>query len=416
MSFSLALPIDQQLEENEPCPMSLFAGNDVSITGAKKTDPQLLRDIFNPVSTARDLSQLQESIQIALERLQSMEIIKDASISITPSSSQKGTWNVEIGLQEKRFKINAGTHISPGTNSLAVGTSAIFFNLFGKGESFAMESSVADAQAKVAPISLCFKKPFTNSFGTVALLELYQMPLTKVLTPPLGVHKVIGFWPKVRRNWVSNGKLFSFEIGYHACFKQRLEHKDSTYWTSGISLVAQRSTLDSNVLPTKGSLLKAAIDAMGLGGNHSFLKGSIYAKRHWSLGQTGCIIGISTRFGGILAHRPYNFPLLEQFSLGGPGSLRGYQSFGGCGQGLLLAESGISLAFPLKEWLMPFFFVNGGFIGTRGPFWWSFGTGLGISVGGAGRLEVNLAVPASKNLSELKGKDFFHVGFSLEPL
>ena len=388
------------------------ARNEISITGAKKTDPELLRNVFSAASTARTLSQLQEGIQTALQRLQSMDIIKDASIAIQPTD--RGSWNVEIGLQERRFKINAGTHIAPATNSLAVGTSAIFFNLFGRGESFALESAVADAQGKVAPISLTFKKPLMGCESAVASVELYQNSISRTLTVPLGAHKAIGFWPKVKHNWRVNGQLFSFEVGYHACLKQRLEQKDSSYWTSGISVVAQRSTLDSTILPTNGSLLKGAIDAMGLGGDYSFVKGSIYAKGHWPLGVFGLIAGASTRIGGILSPSSSTLPLLEQFSLGGPGSLRGYQSFGGCGQGLLLGEGGLSVAFPVRDWVMPHVFLNGGIIGARGPFWWSFGAGVGISVGGAGRLEVNFAVPVGR--VGLRVRDCVQVGFCLEPL
>ncbi len=94
---------------------------------------------------------------------------------------------------------------------------------------------------------------------------------------------------------------------------------------SQIGAAITRETMDSLLMPTRGSRIKLIADVAGLGGTADFVRLEVQGGRWWptfkTLNQVFSIVG---RTGTITSFNNKPVPFFEAYYLGGPTNLRGY--------------------------------------------------------------------------------------------
>jgi len=98
---------------------------------------------------------------------------------------------------------------------------------------------------------------------------------------------------------------------------------------SSATYTYRKSTLDSKLVPSRGSNFELALEVAGLGGDVQYLRSQVQGKRYYSL-TPSISLGLSAQAGMLLPTNAISgnprTGIADRFFLGGPLTLRGYKN------------------------------------------------------------------------------------------
>lgn len=393
----------------------------------KRTDHEFLRTIFAPVLKANDMAELKRALSDTMGKLNRLSLFKESSISIQGSDVSLDGLKLIFRGEEKRYRIKAGTEAQK--NDIAFSFGGFWANLFGRGET--LEANASYGTTSSTPILLSFKKPlfgdpdrivdisFTNTsmarntwqpFAT----KLHQFALSCSMPSKYGMHLV--------KSTVEHRSLLDFAPNSSPLIR----NQEGSFVRSLLSHTLTLDHRNDRVLPTSGHYIKVTSELCNnVTGNGGFLKQELYCQLVRPIINGDFAVALSGHCGVINPLMTDSILFSDRFHMGGPNSLRGFQtnSLGprdqeDCLGGKYISEAGLQLSFPFsqatKTIVRGHMFVNSGvlsdilfpFRSIKDHMHSSIGCGIGANLGGV-RLELNACYPlpnsSSSNHSNIKG-------------
>jgi len=359
-------------------------------------------------------------------KLQELGCFSDIAISIDASDS--GSQDYEVRFEVTELKRVAGSvNTMVGNNEGSLSTGIKLPNVAGRGER--LQADYTYGSKKSSTFNLSLVKPLRKlaSQVTASIFQSQgEFPSSGFKSQDRGALLDLAFssapqvqhnlqYEAVWRNLSSLNRSVAFQVREQAghSLKSSLKH---------ILSVDKRDEL---IFPREGSLFRLSQEFAGLGGDVGFFKNEVELQSNFPLGELFSLQG--TFNGGLLKqisnNRSKSFNLSDQFYLGGPLNVRGFDIRGlgpatdGCSLGgTMFWATGAHLYAPLPfrpgkggfgDLFRTHLFATAGNVGnfrlsgdlardweqiTEG-FRWSYGLGLALKLGGVARIELNYCIP-----------------------
>lgn len=399
-----------------------------------RTDHSFLRSIFVPVLKANNMGELKQALSDTMGRLNRLSLFKETSISIKESDVSLDGLKLVFRGEEKRYRIKAGTEVQK--NDVAFNFGGFWANVFGKGET--LEANASYGVTSCTPLLLSFKKPlygdpdrivdlsFTNtSMGKTAwqpfTTKLYQFGLSCSMPSRFGMHVV--------KSLVEQRTLQDFSPTSSPLMKSQ----EGQVTRSIMSHTVSFDRRNDRVLPTSGHFIKYSTELCNkVSGKGAFLKQELYCQLIKPVIFKDVSVAISGHCGIISPFLNDCILTSDRFHMGGPSSLRGFQtnSLGPKDQddfigGKYISEAAVQLSFPFSEATKRFvrghFFFNSGILSDqllklkelREHNYSSIGCGLAANLGGV-RLELNACYPVKTSQSITQSGPSLQVGIGMD--
>jgi len=401
----------------------------IHVDGLGRTKEDIIARSLEDLFTAEDFQQVVLKAHEARVRLESLGCFKRIGIFIDtstgPNSTDEGL-EVTFKVEElRRLMGSVNTLIGNNEGSLVLG--AKLPNVLGRAEKVQLEYTHGTKRS--SGFNLNFSKPLVGPNNVRLCAAVYQQngefpwsgykeidrgTFLELLfeSAPRVQHSVRweGVWREL--NCLTRTTAFQVREEMGHSLKSSLKHSLS---------VDKR---DNPILPTKGVLFRLNTEYAGLGGDTGFFKNDIELQGNMQLPFD--LVFQASLAGGVLRkmYEDKMVTIADRFFLGGPLSLRGFETRGvgphseGCAVGgetywctgahlysplPLLRRTVITDLFRLH------FFTNAGNIGNfqfredysqyintlRDNLRWAYGFGLILRVGQVARLELNYCVPVS---------------------
>lgn len=414
----------------------------VRVNGLKKTRDEYLKKHFGNIFEAGNFDEIlhrTDQIRQNLSRLgcfSKVETLIDVARDEIGNSSKK-LYDIIIDVEELN-SIGGGIHSSFGNNEGSLSSSVYFPNMFGAGEKLSAEYTYGtrnhvDYRLNFSsPIDLNPSKQF--NFSVFRSLNEFSWSKYKETHKGISIDILRPFSYTIKNKYELKGThLFTYEgIWRHlisdldASFSVREESGHSLKSSLKYTNIIDRR--DSGALPTRGGLLKTSVEVAGLGGDVRFSRLSLdYQVTRTFLKYFTTQLSFSN---GVMTplRRGEKISINDRFFLGGPLSLRGFNSRGAgphtydCSLGndaywLFGAHLYTPLPFfhknkSLSSWLKTHSFVNMGNLLSFSHFRsldehrieylltnsrLSVGSGIVLAFGNVARLELNYVWPIWKN-------------------
>jgi len=392
-----------------------------------RTKNDIVKQHVHQVFNAKNFEEMVKLAHTAKEQMEMLGLFKSVRIFIDISRGEKARkdgYEVTYAVEEPR-RVTGGLSTLVGTNEGSVLLSVRMPNAVGRGERISTDFTYGSKNA--LGWSLNFNKPlrgnprlnfqagiFQNSveFPWSGYKELDRGLACDFVFPGRHGNHVLrweGVWREL--SCLTRSTAFSVREQAGPSLKSLVRHT----WA--------KDTRDSRVMPNTGYLIKAVQELAGLGGDAKYWKHETELqankKLFWdSVVQVSVAGGIMNSF-----ESGSKLNIMDQFFLGGPLTLRGFNIKGigphedGCALGAnAYWLAGLHLYTPLPfrpgkggfgEYCRTHFFVNAGNLSNVdfGRRWqdnvtsmvdsirWSYGAGVVLRLGGIARLEVNYCVP-----------------------
>ncbi|PNF44042.1 Sorting and assembly machinery component 50-like protein [Cryptotermes secundus] len=386
------------------------------------------------IATVRDLFQAKDFQEVIVGahkvrgKLEGLGCFRNIGIYIDTSSGPHATpEGVEVTFYVRELKrIVGGVSTLVGNNEGSLVVQMRLPNIFGRGEKLQTEYSYGSQ--KTSTFNLSFTKPLQGNLNPVFTGTVFQAgsewPSSGYKQIERGLLLDFGFnsTPLVRHNLQWEGAWRDIScMSRSAAFQVREQTGPSL--KSSVRHILTFDCRDAPILPTCGSLIKLTQEFAGLGGNIGFFKNDLCLQSNWTL--LADMVVQATLQAGFLTriNNSQNVGICDQFFLGGPLSLRGFQARGvgphkdGNALGANAYWSGgLHLFTPLpfspgKGGLGDFFrthlFVSAGnldnvYLGKEMPTSFqtlmrtvrmAYGIGVALRLGQMGRIELNYCIP-----------------------
>jgi outer membrane protein insertion porin family len=348
------------------------------------------------------MSMFKNSI-LRIKQLGLVDLEKDPDIAPDPEDPTRMNVTVNVKeLQRNNIQFTAGYSGYEGT---FVAFSYSTVNFLGAGETLeltAQQGKLVKNYSFGFSEPYLFDKPITAGFNIYdrktdyTNYNLYKQKLQGIdLTTGL---RLFGMW---RANLTYTLQRIEMEYpdgSYYARFYGNLSGK---YYQSSVTPMIWRSTVDSPLTPTRGTMYSASLKYAGgpLGGEIDILKPQFEFTHYHPLfgrGAKSHVVGVHAQFSTISAFHDSQVPYWEKSFLGGERSIRGYEVYsigpkddsgynlGGEKTLVLNAEYIIPVGGPLY---MIFFYDRGNTVSRGGRLAW------GDMYSSAG-VEARLFIPA----------------------
>ncbi|PJF19928.1 hypothetical protein PSACC_00256, partial [Paramicrosporidium saccamoebae] len=404
------------LEDLNPVPVTVTG---VQFTGTERTRMDILEPVVQNCLKARTFGELTVALGETSSNLERLELFKEMRFVIDQDSHKKDGVVVRVEVQERKYKIQAGTDIQK--NGVGFGTGGTFYNVFGRGEKLDVVASMGTQSS--TPLSINFSKPVNGNPERLLNLSAFStfqhyVSGANFKNQLQGLAASYTFASKLASEHELKYALdwrHVFGIGEDASLSVRRQAGHSI--KSSITHTMINSTRDCPVFPTHGYFHRISNELAGLGGSVSFLKNDMLTQIHIPLYKY-LVFNATARLGHISSVGGRKISLLDKYQCGGPLSVRGFalnclgpkdrnDSIGGDSS----AEVSVGVSFPLSantiHMLRGHVFVNAGIltnfdgIKAKNQKWirdntnLSFGTGLQVKLGESAKLEMNVAYPLS---------------------
>jgi outer membrane protein insertion porin family len=313
---------------------NLFEGevvylNRLEFRGNNYTKDKVMRREMLLVEGERfSLARFKNSI-LRLKQLGLVDVDKDPDFKSNPEDPTKMDLIVNVKeLQRNNIQLSAGYSGYDGT-FISAGYSTV--NLMGAGENLDLQLQ----QGKIARnYSFSFTEPYLFDQPLTAGFRIfdsyynyteYNMYLqkTKGIDLTLG-WRLYGYW---RTNLVYEIEKVDASYPAGSTFAA-LYGSGGTYYESSVTPMIYRSTIDSPLTPTRGTMYSAKVKVAGsfLGGDVDIIKPELeFARYQPFIGSN--VIGIHLLYQYIKAYDNSVVPYWEKFYLGGERSIRGYEVY-----------------------------------------------------------------------------------------
>ena len=417
----------------------------VNIEGLGRTKDDIVVDSIKPLYSARNLMEVVNRALDVQEKLVSLGCFGNVGIYIDTSAGSNATPDgLEVTFHVKELKrVTGGIHTLFGSNNEgSVAFSMRFPNLMGRGERIQADYSYGNR--RTSNINLGFVKPLrgrTNAFFTSSVFQHFtEQPWSgyKQIDRGLLFDLALTSAPLVRHNlqWETTWRDLSV-LNRTTAFEIREMSGPSLKGSLRHILSVDRR--DQPIFPQSGTLLRLTTEYAGIGGNVNFLKNEAQFQANVPLRDD--VVFQASFYGGILkslGNKPAS--LCDNFFLGGPMSLRGFETRGvgpQAGRNAIGASTywagGLHLFAPLPfkpggfgELFRTHLFINAGNIGNfeftddynhnlevlGQNMRLTYGIGIAMRVGDLARVELNYCIPHSYQRSDILSKGLqFGIGF-----
>lgn len=424
----------------------------VHISGLQRTWDDYVRRAVQNLFTAKTFEDvLQQSVQTK-DNLTELGIFKSISVTIdvskrkqqqqpsTSISSENGYEVTFNGVELSRVTGSIGTEI--GQNEGAATIELSVPNIAGRGERLSVHGSYSNA--KTTDMNIRATKPFYHTWlgnykpeTSISLFRTSGLhPWSKFSTNDTGVQAECAFWlPSTIIHHTLQYECAIREIstlGKRVPFFVREECGPKM--SSLIRYACTYDQRDSAVLPTNGFYAKTTAELCGFGGNIAYNRLNTHAE--WNVPLfSGISLQFCGRYGIIQRNKKSpNVPISQRFVLGGPFTIRGFQTGGACTQtdGAAIGNHsywccGAHIWSPLpfnryfgalSNNLKLHAFASAGNVDdnfiTIDMCRTSIGAGLAFRLGERARIELNYCKPIQRQPGDVANKEGFQFGIGYE--
>ena len=330
----------------------------IDVAGNEKTDDSVIRREMRQDEGARYSA---SKVRRSKERLHRLPYLDDVRVSLPKGSNSQMT-RMRVEVDEKKS----------GSFTFGIGYSQLdklFFksklqekNLFGKGYQASVDGTFG---ARTKNYTLGFTDPYF---------------LDNDISASVGFHNTqSNALQQVQRNYDTKStggnvdfgipltETISYSIGYQfdktslsnipASASLLTKSQGGTHTTGELTTSIAYDTRDRVVAPRDGNIERLSLSYAGLGGKDHFYTANASSALYQPLDkEADFVLNPSVNFSMIKAQRGYAIPLYRRFSLGGIGSVRGFDSYGisvrdpATGEALggdKMFTAGMNLFFPL---------------------------------------------------------------------
>ncbi|XP_043284944.1 sorting and assembly machinery component 50 homolog [Venturia canescens] len=309
----------------------------IHIDGLSRTKDDIIKAQVSELFKAKDFHDVIQSAHQVRSRLEALGCFKNIGVFIDTSVGPDATPDgVEVTFNVNELnRLSGGVNTMVGNNEGSLQIHAKAPNVFGRGERLQMEYSYGHKCS--TNVNIAAIKPFVDS-------RLHKVLTANVFSTGTDVpwsgykEKNKGFMIDLAVNPGGAGSL-KHNFQYEAAYREITSFKQASFFVREQSGPSLKSALryicsidkrNEKIFPTVGSLIKLTAEVAGLGGDIGFVKNEFTMQNNWSphewltfqLGaQAGFLRGISNDM---------RVSITDQFFLGGPMNLRGFE-MRGCG-------------------------------------------------------------------------------------
>ncbi|HXH72212.1 MAG TPA: outer membrane protein assembly factor BamA [Mariprofundaceae bacterium] len=301
----------------------------IEVAGNAKTDDSVVRREMRQDEGARYSA---SKVRRSKERLKRIEYFDDVRVSLPKGSNSQMT-KMRVEINEKKS----------GSLQFGVGYSQVeklFFtakidekNLLGKGYRASLDGTFG---AKTQNYNVGFTDPYFMGEDVSASVGLYksQTNTTQVQQNynQANIGGNVGFG-------IPLTEQLTYSIGYNfnrttlsnipATASIVTQSQSGTHMTGEISNSLTYDSRDRVVAPHNGHIEQLTASYAGLGGNDHFYTANASSSVYFPFGKDeDFVLSPSLNVGTIRPQKGYQVPLYRRFSLGGVGSVRGFDSYG----------------------------------------------------------------------------------------
>ncbi|KAK3920234.1 Sorting and assembly machinery component 50-like protein [Frankliniella fusca] len=419
----------------------------VNIEGLGRTKDDIIIESIQPLFSAGDFIEVLKQAHEIRERLVSLGCFNNVRIYIDTSSGKTATpdgLEVTFHVSEMRRLTGAINTLFGSNNEGSVALSMRLPNLMGRGERIQAECSYGNR--RTSNYNFGFVKPLrgrANAFFTTSVFQHFtEQPASGYKEIDRGLLFDLAFTsaPLVRHNlqWETTWRDLSV-LNRTTAFEIREMSGPSLKGSLRHILSVDRR--DQPIFPRSGTLWRITTEYAGIGGNVNFLKNEAQFQANIPLSND--VVFQATLHGGLLKSIGNTKPpsLCDHFFLGGPLSLRGFESRGvgpQAGRNALGASTywagGLHLYSPLPfirpggfgDLFRAHLFLNAGNIGNfeftddynhnlevlGQNMRLAYGLGIAMKLGDIARVELNYCLPHLHQRTDAINKGLqFGIGF-----
>lgn len=301
----------------------------VRVKGIKRTKDDIITNALSGVFKCKNLNELIQNAVVARLNLEKLYCFKKIRIIIDTSSGPRSTPNygyeVTFDLTEySRLTGKCGMSLANNSDgSLHVNFQSP--NLVGRGECLELQGRYGINEMKTFDVN--FAKPLFRYNGlltTSAFKNFSENLAAGYKLKEHGIAADLSFlyadnikhnmrWEGIIRYVNVTGKYVPFSIREQSGYTLKSAFRNT------LSI----DTRDSPILPTEGNLFQLKSEFAGLGGNIGFMKNEIMSQFNVPL-LVGTSFQVSFAAGVNLANRSKTTSIVDNFFIGGPLTLRGF--------------------------------------------------------------------------------------------
>jgi len=301
----------------------------ISVAGNTRTRDEVVR---------REMRQLEgayydaSKIQLSKSRIDRTQYFKDVNVETVPVAQSQDQVDVAFTVEEKPTgSLLLGAGFS-SADKIVVSGSVSQSNVFGSGKFIAAQVNTGKVNQTYA---LSYLDPYFTVDGVSQGFDAYyrttnasSLAIGSFTTRSLGGGTKFGY-PLSEQDSISFG-LNAENVKLETNPNSPLAYLDfvtrfgNNYSYAAATVGWGRDTRDSTQVPTRGHTAKASIELAG--GDLQYYRGSLGGQWFYPLSKT-FTLAVGGDFGYVDGTGGKTVPFFKNFYAGGPGSVRGYQSF-----------------------------------------------------------------------------------------
>ncbi|MHC1759706.1 MAG: outer membrane protein assembly factor [Negativicutes bacterium] len=393
---------------------------DIVVKGNKKTKANV---VIREMRTKKGQPFNAKDARLSMQKLYNLSFFEDVNLKLIPGKQPGGTI-LEISVVEQRtgtFSVGGGYSASDGiVGIINVGDK----NFRGQGENVNVHWEIGGKASTAGNYSVTYQKPWLDRHQTSFGFTFYNFTNRYTDYAPDG-DQISTYNRQYRGFDFTFGRPAGEKITHYITLKNRWDkykgydsgpvnyetdepYKSENYidnnfgLTRSIVLSRVYDTRDNNASPTTGVRYTLSAEIAGFGGDFSFNKYQLDARRYWKVGKSQVVA-----FRGTYGYGTGNIPYMQLFAVGGIDTLRGYRDDQFKGTNML--STTLEYRFPVAKRVSAAFFTDIG--NAWGSSSFAYETGLHIGYGFGVRLITPFGpVRVDYGIGEQGGRLHFNFG------
>lgn len=301
----------------------------INVAGNTRTRDEVVR---------REMRQLEgayydaSKIQLSKSRIDRTQYFKDVNVETVPVAQSPDQVDVAFTVEEKptgALLLGAGFS---SVDKFVVSGSVSQANVFGSGKFISAQVNTGKVNATYA---LSYLDPYFTVDGISQGFDAYyrttnasSLAIGSYTTKALGGGIKFGY-PLSERDSINfglNAENVKLETNPNSpvAYINFVNQFGNSYSYAAATVGWARDTRDSALIPTRGHIAKAGVELAG--GDLQYYRGSLAGQWFYPLSRT-YTLALGGDFGYVHGTGGKPVPFFKNFYAGGPGSVRGYESF-----------------------------------------------------------------------------------------
>ncbi len=301
----------------------------IEITGNERSDDETIRRELRQDEAARYDAR---RMRLSKRRVKRLESVKDARFTLKRRMDAPNLADLDVELEEQKTgSLSFGIGYSQLEKTFIQGRVSEK-NLFGKGYQASFNGQIG---ARTQNFTLSFTDPYFLGDDLAATWTLYNQDtrFNQVITTVAYQTRSAGgsfslSWP-IGEFW-SLGASYRYDrtnlANVPAGASLLVRAQAGRHTTGELGFSVSYDTRDRTIAPTDGAFASLALNAAGLGGTSRFTEARLSLRAYHALDAEGSwVLAPAMELGAIGGPR---LPLYRRYSLGGLGSVRGFDYYG----------------------------------------------------------------------------------------